>query len=166
MLQQLQRGWTAEATCQSKSALEGGVQHAMEFTLQMTCRQPRIERRSGSSKCDSDPDGLFGFVDETWTPRIGKSSMFEFQPPYLAAASRCNAVFNSCTMLYHLVPMNAWKWPYASHLKTHANTIPLRAPCSRRAWGSTLGSNSCQGLTSPRRIQHCCWALVSFQSLC
>ena len=33
MLKQLQKKLTAEATCQNNAAFEGGVQHAMEFTL-------------------------------------------------------------------------------------------------------------------------------------
>ena len=45
MLKQLQKEWTAEATCQNNAAWEGGVQHAMEFTLLMTCL------RLGTKRC-------------------------------------------------------------------------------------------------------------------
>ena len=58
-----------------------------------------------ASKCDSDPDGLFGFVKpEHLMGWIGKSTMIEFQPPELLACCItvycCNAVFYICTMLY------------------------------------------------------------------
>lgn len=114
-------------------------------------------------RCDSDPDGLFGFVDETWTPSIGKSPMNEFQPPYLPAVSQCNAVMLYSIFAHHVVLMYLWMCEsdcvqYTS--QKPCKPYPLCSPCSRQAWSSTLlGSNSCQGLSGPRRIQHCCWCM-------
>ena len=89
--------------------------------------------------------------------------MNEFQPPYLPAVSQCNAVMLYSIFAHHVVLMYLWMCEsdcvqYTS--QKPCKPYPLCSPCSRQAWSSTLlGSNSCQGLSGPRRIQHCCWCM-------